>query len=473
MTASSAATTGRPAEPGRGAAKVLAIVLGSLGAFVAIALLLSGLGLVWAHTTQRDSDGYFSSRAERLTTASYALTHEGVELRETPGWLVDRLGTVRLRATGADGTPLFVGIAPEADLERYLAGVAHDEVIALEYDAPYAVETRAQPGGAPDGAPGEQSFWSASATGSGAQTVSWEIAEGNWAFLVMNADGSRAVAADIELGARVDWLLTIGLALVVAAVLIGLGSAALIFFGVRASGGGDAAFAGAGAVGADAVGAGAASVAGEPAESTYPVAVEARLDEPLSRWLWLVKWLLAIPHFIVLTFLWMAFVVLTVVAFFAILFTGRYPRTIFDFNLGVMRWSWRAAFYSVSGIGTDRYPPFSLGPEPDYPATLEVAYPERLSRGLVLVKSWLLAIPHLLIVALFTGGAGWAWPGGYVEWPGLIAILTVIAGFILLFRGRYARDLFDLIVGLNRWAWRVAAYVALMRDEYPPFRLEP
>ena len=467
MTASPAATAVRPAEPDRGAAKVLAIVFGSLGALVAIALLLAGLGLVWVHTTQRDGDGYFTSRAERLTSTSYALTHEGLELRETPGWIVDRLGTVRLRASAADGTPLFVGIAPEADLDRYLAGVAHDEVVDLEYDPPYTVETRAQPGGAPDGAPSEQTFWAASSTGSGAQKVSWEVAEGNWAFLVMNADGSRAIAADIELGAKVDWLLEIGLALAAAAVLIGLGSAAMIFFGIRAPGGGDAAFAGAGAGGE-----GAAIAVGEPAESTYPVALEARLDEPLSRWFWLVKWLLAIPHFIVLAVLWMAFVVLTVVAFFAILFTGRYPRQIFDFNLGVMRWTWRVTFYATSALGTDRYPPFSLGPEADYPATLEVAYPERLSRGLVLVKSWLLALPHLIIVALFTGSAGWAWSGRYVEWPGLIAILTVVAGVMLLFRGRYPRDLFVLIVGLNRWVWRVVAYVALMRDEYPPFRLE-
>jgi hypothetical protein len=201
------------------------------------------------------------------------------------------------------------------------------------------------------------------------------------------------------------------------------------------------------------------------AAALYPVTVEARLDEPLGRLRWLVKWLLAIPHIVVLAFLWAAFVVLTVVAFFAILINGRYPRGIFDFNVGVMRWTWRVTFYATSALGTDRYPPFSLGPEVAYPATLEVAYPERLSRGLVLVKSWLLAIPHLVIVGLLGGGAPWAWTG-------LIGILTLVAGGFLLFRGRYPRELFGLIVGLNRWVWRVVAYVALMRDEYPPFRLD-
>jgi hypothetical protein len=210
--------------------------------------------------------------------------------------------------------------------------------------------------------------------------------------------------------------------------------------------------------------------------SAYPIRLEGTLAPSLSRGLWLVKWVLAIPHFFVLFFLWIAFVAVSVFAFFAILFTGRYPRGLFDFNVGVMRWSWRVGFYSYSALGTDQYPPFTLSEVPDYPARLEVDYPHSLSRGLVLVKSWLLALPHLLIVGVFAGGASTAVNGSDTQWValsgGLIGLLVLIAGVVLLFTGKYPRTIYDFVLGMNRWVFRVVTYAGLMTDEYPPFRLD-
>jgi hypothetical protein len=220
----------------------------------------------------------------------------------------------------------------------------------------------------------------------------------------------------------------------------------------------------------------------------YPVRVDASLDAPLSRWLWLFKMILVIPHYLVLAFFWLDFVVLSGVAMVAIVVTGRYPRAIFEFNVGVLRWTWRVQYYAIGAFGTDRYPPFTLAEDPAYPAHLEVEYPERLSRGLALVKWWLLAIPQYIIIGVFTGAAGGSWWGwrlsyshgvlniteNYGAWGslGLIGIVAVIAAVVLLFTGRYPEQIYDFVLGMNRWVLRVAGYAGLMTDKYPPFRLD-
>lgn len=195
-----------------------------------------------------------------------------------------------------------------------------------------------------------------------------------------------------------------------------------------------------------------------------PVTLEADYDPAVSRWLWLVKWLLALPHYLVLVLLFIGSTLTTLVALFAILFTTRYPRLLFDFNVGVMRWTWRVGYYTYGTLGTDRYPPFTLGPVPDYPARLDVVYPEHLSRGLVLVKWWLLVLPQLLMVSLLVGGSSTA--------GGVAGLLTFFAAVALLFTGVYPRGMYDFNIGLHRWAARVAAYAGLMTDTYPPFRLD-
>jgi len=188
--------------------------------------------------------------------------------------------------------------------------------------------------------------------------------------------------------------------------------------------------------------------------AAYPLRFDVEYPEELSRWLIFVKWLLAIPHFIILWALAIAAGVMGFIAFFAILFTKRYPRGLFDFVVNVNRWSANVDAYT--GLLRDEYPPFSWEPG-QYAVTYEVDYPEELNRWLPLIKWWLLAIPHY-IVLFFLGIAA------FVVW--------VIAFFAILFTKRFPRGLFDFIVGVTRWECRVNAYAGLLRDEYPPFSLK-
>jgi len=447
------------------AGKVVMAVIGAMLGLLAVGLLAAGGGLLWAYGTQRSADGYFTTRTTSLSTGTYALTSAEIDLGARPGdWFPSgQLATVRFEAESGGTAPVFVGIGPEDDVDAYLSGVGYAEVTRIGLD-PDEVTYRTTEGGAPAGPPADEDFWVASAEGAGAQTLTWDLESGEWTGVIMNADGSSGVSVDVTAGAKVGILVPIAVGLIIGGLVMGMAAAALLVFAVLQPG--------------------AAAPAGAPIAGTaagyghYPVRIEGELDPGLSRWQWLVKWLLALPHFIVLGFLWTAFSLLTVVAGFAILFTGRYPRAIFDFNVGVLRWSWRVAFYTYGVIGTDRYPPFTLA-ETDYPTRFDVEYPEQLSRLLVLVKWWLLAIPHYLIIGLFTSGLVW-WTTDIGEdgdavlksGGGLISILVLIAGLVLLFSGRYPQGLFDLIMGLQRWVFRVVAYAALMRDEYPPFRLD-
>jgi hypothetical protein len=288
------------------------------------------------------------------------------------------------------------------------------------------------------------------------------VQPGDWAVVVMNQDGSAGVSALVQGGFRSDLLAPIAAGVITSGLVLLAVGVVLLLLGTAAVG----------RTLQDSLVTG-----GRVPPDRSPVRLTGRADEPLSRWLWLVKWVLAVPHYLVLALLWVAFTVTTIAAGFVVLFTGRYPRSWFAFDVGVLRWSWRVAFYSYSALATDRYPPFSFASE-DYPADLRVLYPPHLANGLVLVKWWLLAIPHFLVLAALTGGAlvlptAWPWNGlGAQTGVSVLGVLVLVAAVLLLFTHRYPRGLLDLVIGINRWAFRVAAYTALLRDEYPPFRLD-
>ena len=208
-----------------------------------------------------------------------------------------------------------------------------------------------------------------------------------------------------------------------------------------------------------------------------PVVLEGANQPAASRGLWLVKWLLAVPHYVALAFLCLGAVFVWLWALVSIVTTGRYPRGAFDYLLGVLRWSWRVTYYLYDVAATDAYPPFTLADVPDYPARLHVDYPETLSRGLALVKWWLLAVPHYLILAVLFGFSNRTdYTDGRVvrdfNWPGLVPLLVLVALLSVLFSGAYPRRIYDLAMGFNRWRYRVMAYALLMTDVYPPFRLD-
>ena len=556
------------------------LVLGTLSALLGLGLL-SGAGAAgWANYQQRDN-GYFTTPSARFAADGYALTSPRLGImtqgRSDMG-PVTVPGSIVIRGSAADPSKqIFIGIAPQASVGAYLAGVQYAEIREVHF-SPFRAQYLPVPGSRIPPPPAGQSFWTATATGPGVQELKWDVRSGDWAVVVMNADASTPVGVDLQAGARSDLLWPIFIGLLIGGLLLLGAGVPLIIIGAAGLGRGlprrpgpppmpgtqlpvpAYGTQGFGPPGYGAPGYGdadrpqpyggqglgveqpagprhggppvadawtpphpapypaspfpgpytaegtshpasehsAAPYPGAPypaapypvvprpaqpysfrpgeGEAAYPARLTGYPDPSLSRWLWLVKWLLAIPHFIILFFLWFALIVVTIVAWFAILFTGRYPRSLFNFSVGVVRWSWRVSFYAYGALGTDRYPPFTLA-RTDYPADFDVDYPVQLSRGLVLVKSWLLAIPHLLIVAALTGtvrtwverDGTWVQDGGGIS---LLGLLVLIAAVILLFTGQYRRGLFDLLLGLNRWIYRLITYVVLMRDEYPPFRLD-
>ena len=194
--------------------------------------------------------------------------------------------------------------------------------------------------------------------------------------------------------------------------------------------------------------------------SAYPVDLKGNYKERPNRLLWIIKFILLIPHYICLWFLAIPTIITIPASWLAVVILGRNPRILWSYHSGLMRWSWRVNFYGGwyggEASSADQYPPFSFQSREDYPADLVIEYPESSSRLTGLFR-WPMAIPHWIVVSLL----------GTIR-----SILVLFALLALLFTGRYPESLFEIIMGLNRWSYRVGAYSMLLVNDYPPFRFE-
>ena len=216
------------------AGRVVLIVLGGIGVLVGLALLAGGGFLLWADRTQRE-DGYLTTPTERFATPTYALTRTRLEAdADGARWVLNEswFGKVRIRGESAGTKTLFIGIGPAADVARYLGNVGHANVQDVEFD-PFRVTYLPIEGGAPDGPPADRGFWAASASGVGTQTLTWKVRDGDWSIVLMNADGSRGIAADVDVGAKISFLLWVAIGVLIGGLLVTAGSTALIVLAAR------------------------------------------------------------------------------------------------------------------------------------------------------------------------------------------------------------------------------------------------
>ena len=208
--------------------KILLAIAGAIIGLVAIGLLVGGVALAVVHGTQRDDNGFLTSPVYDVRTNGYALVSTGVDLASHPGdWWPSDPATVRFSVDPVGTKPVFVGIGRASEVDEYMSGVAHDEVTALggrRSDVTYRPST----GGAPSALPGAQPFWVAASQGQGEQLLEWDLEKGEWKLVVMNADASGVLRADVEAGAKVGFLLPIGIGLIVTGVLFGGLTAALL-----------------------------------------------------------------------------------------------------------------------------------------------------------------------------------------------------------------------------------------------------
>lgn len=216
--------------------RIALLVAGVIAGLAGLALLVGGIALIAVNETERDSAGFFSTAQELYASDSHAIVSDTFDIgTDGPDWLFEegRLATLRIQGQTEDPQrEIFLGVAPTAQVEEYLAGVSFDTVTDVELD-PFRATFEATSGSETPGDPGGENFWATSATGSGEQTLEWEVAKGDWSAVVMNADASPGVEARLSLGAKVGFIFWLGLGLLIAGVVLLSGGGVMTYFSVR------------------------------------------------------------------------------------------------------------------------------------------------------------------------------------------------------------------------------------------------
>ncbi len=214
--------------------RIILLVSGTLAGLVAVAVLAAGGTALWADHSKTDRDGFFSSGSQTVATHMHAFVSDPIEIDSGADWIFDDQGrlTFRVAATSTDERPIFVGVAPEAEVASYLRGVDYEQVTDIDGD-PFRLDTTPHYGTARPAAPGSVGIWEQSVSGTGTQTLEWKPKEGKWAVVLMNADGSAVVSTKTTLGAKVSFLVEVGLMLVIAGLVLVATSVLLVYLALR------------------------------------------------------------------------------------------------------------------------------------------------------------------------------------------------------------------------------------------------
>jgi hypothetical protein len=220
--------------PRRSGGRIASIVAGGVAAVLAVGFIAAGALLLWGDS-KKDDQGYLSTGKERYAASTYALASDNLDVDlDGAGWVMDRddLGNVRLAVESSAGKPVFVGIARTSDVSDYLRNTSYTSVTDVDY-SPFHASYRGHGGDRRPALPADQGFWAASAHGSGTQTVAWDLDDGDWSIVVMNADGSRGVDTDISAGAKLPFLATVGWISLGGALVLLITAALLVYLGLR------------------------------------------------------------------------------------------------------------------------------------------------------------------------------------------------------------------------------------------------